>query len=135
MPEPLEALKRVPLLEGLKPRDLKRLAENMIPRHFEAGETAVVQGKSGIGFFIILEGTAVVDVGGDHVGRLGPGDYFGEMALIDGGARSATVTAESELECLVMTAWIFRPWAKERPDVTWAMLVTSIKRLREAEGG
>jgi CRP/FNR family transcriptional regulator, cyclic AMP receptor protein len=131
--EPLEALKRVPLLTGLKSRDLKRLVEDMKPRHFEAGETAVVQGKSGIGFFLILEGTAAVDVGGDEVRRLGPGDYFGEMALIDEGARTATVTAESELDCLGMTAWNFRPWAKERPDVTWAMLETSIKRLREAE--
>jgi CRP/FNR family transcriptional regulator, cyclic AMP receptor protein len=131
--EPLEALKRVPLLSGLKSRDLKRLAKIMSPRHFEAGETAVVQGKSGIGFFLILEGTAAVDVGGEDVRRLGPGDYFGEMALIDEGARTATVTAESELECLAMTAWNFKPWAEQRPEVTWAMLETTIKRLREAE--
>jgi CRP-like cAMP-binding protein len=132
--EPLAALERVPLLAGLKPRDLKRLAADMSRRSFKAGESAVVEGKSGVGFFLILEGTAAVSVGGEEVERLGPGDHFGEMALIDGGTRSATVTAVDELDCLTMTAWSFRPWAKANPEVAWAMLETLVARLRGAQG-
>jgi CRP-like cAMP-binding protein len=131
--EPVAALERVPLLAGVKPRDLKRLAGQMSPRHFDRGATAVVEGKTGVGFFIILEGTATVTVGEQEVRRLGPGDYFGEMALIDEHARSATVTANDELECLAITAWNFVPWAKHHPEVVWPMLETMVERLREAE--
>ena len=134
MVEPVAALERVPLLAGVKPRDLKRLARQMSPQHFHAGATAVVEGRTGVGFFIILEGTATVSVGDDDVRRLGPGDYFGEMALIDEHVRSATVTANDELECLAITAWSFIPWAKQHPEVAWPMLETVVARLREAEG-
>jgi len=64
----------------------------MSPRHFDAGATAVVEGKSGVGFFTILEGTAIVTVGDEEVRRLGPGDYFGERGLLDNAPRNATVT-------------------------------------------
>jgi CRP-like cAMP-binding protein len=127
------ALARVPLLSGIKKRELERLARSMQQRRFEAGTTAMVEGESGIGFFVIVDGQASVTVGDEEVRRLGPGDFFGEMALVTGAVRSATVKAESDLDCLGLTAWTFRPWAREHPDVLWAMLETVVRRLAEAE--
>jgi CRP-like cAMP-binding protein len=133
MIDPVVALARVPLLSGIKKRELGRLASSMQERRFPAGSTAMVEGESGIGFFLIVEGEASVTVGDQEVRRLGPGDFFGEMALVTGDARSATVTAESDLDCLGLTAWTFRPWAREHPDVLWSMLETVVRRLAEAE--
>lgn len=132
MPETVEALARVPLLAGLPQRELKQLAGSMRERTFRPGAAVMSEGEGGIGFFVILDGEARVSVRGRQVRTLRPGDHFGEIALIDGSARTATITAESELRCLAMTAWDFRPWVREHPDVAWALLQTLAARLREA---
>ena len=64
---------------------------------------------------------------------LGPGDYFGEMALIDDGARSADIVADTELRCYCMTAWSFRPFVRNHPDLAWALLEAMVGRVREAQ--
>ena len=76
----------------------------------------------GVGFFVIAEGTAAVTVAGSNVATIGPGDYFGELAMITEQARGATVTAETPLRCLVMAFWDFRKFAKDNPDVSWKLL-------------
>jgi CRP-like cAMP-binding protein len=93
----------------------------------------VVEGRQGVGFFLIVDGRAAVTVGGEVVNMLGPGDYFGEIALLRGNIRTATVTADTELRCLAMTAWQFKPWVAEHPQVSWALLETIAKRLGEAQ--
>lgn len=133
MPAPVEALQRVPLLSRLEPRDLKALASEMQERVFPAGAEITVAGQSGVGFFVIDEGTATVRVGDRQVGTLGPGDHFGEIALIDQGTRSANVTADGELRCFGMTAWVFRPFVRAHPDLAWALLESLAARLREAQ--
>src|SRR5215469_10776546 len=80
-----------------------------------------------------VEGRAAVSVRGRTVRALGPGDYFGEMALIDHSYRSAKVTAETELRCLLFVAWIFRPFALEHPESAWGLLEMMVRRVREAE--
>jgi CRP/FNR family cyclic AMP-dependent transcriptional regulator len=80
-----------------------------------------------------VEGQAAVSVHGRSARTLGPGDYFGEMALIDHSYRSATITAETELRCLMFTAWVFRPFALEHPEVAWALLELMVQRVRDAE--
>ena len=128
-----DELKGVPLLSCLSNRDLKRIAKEVSQSRFDAGTTIVREGKmSGVGFFIVAEGEAAVSVDGAEVTRLGPGDYFGELALISEDARTATVTALTRVRCLVIAFWDFRRFAKENPDVTW-MLLQHLARLLKGE--
>jgi CRP/FNR family transcriptional regulator, cyclic AMP receptor protein len=129
----VEIFGRVPLFAGLRESDLKKLTRQLTARRFRAGQTITTQGQSGIGFFVIEEGTATVEVEGEVVRTLGEGDYFGEVALIDSGPRSATITATTDLRCRGMTAWEFRPFVHEHPEVAWALMEYLVARLREAE--
>ena len=90
-------------------------------------------GKDGIGFFIISDGTASVVAGGQSRRTLKAGDYFGEIALIDQGTRTAQITADTDLHCFGLVAWDFRPFVQARPDVAWALLESLAARVREAE--
>jgi len=128
-----ETLAQVPLFSGVKPKDLKRLEKRMTERAFNEGDEITTEGKSGIGFFVIEHGNATVSVGGNIIRTLGPGEHFGEVALIDSGPRSATVVATTDLRCRGMSAWEFRPFVEEHPEVAWALLETLVGRLREAQ--
>jgi CRP/FNR family transcriptional regulator len=130
----VEVLARVPLLAGLERRDLERLARSFRERSFSEGDAITSEGEPGVGFFVIVEGSANVSVGGTPRGTLGAGDSFGEMALIDEGPRSATVVAATDMRCLALSAWEFRPFVEEHSSVAWALLVTLARRLRDAEG-
>jgi CRP-like cAMP-binding protein len=119
----VEALGRVPLLSGLDGKELKRLAEVFTERAFAAGDVVVRQGdERGIGFFVITEGTARVSANGKDLAVLGPGDHFGEIALIGDRVRTATVTADADLQTLVTTVWEFRAFVKDNPDTAWKLL-------------
>lgn len=119
----VEALSRVPLLSGLDSKELERLAGSFTERSFPAGTVIVKQGdERGIGFFVITNGTARVSSGSQSVAALGPGDHFGEVALIGDRVRTATVTAETNLETLVTSVWEFRGFVKNDPDVAWKLL-------------
>jgi CRP-like cAMP-binding protein len=118
-----EELARVRLFACLTPRQLKRLAKTVKQREYRPGIEVVKEGTmSGVGFFILAEGEASVTVDGQEVARLGPGDHFGELALISESERTATVTAVTRLRCLVIAFWDFRRFAKDNPDVSWALL-------------
>ena len=129
----VESLHEVPLFADLSRRDLKRVADSMKEKSFSDGQEVVAEGKSGVGFFVILEGSARVSQGGEDRVLLTAGDYFGEMALIDGDDRLASVHAEGELRCATMTTWSFRPFVKNHPDISWALLTALVKRVREAQ--
>jgi CRP/FNR family transcriptional regulator, cyclic AMP receptor protein len=130
---PVELLQRVPLFADFESRDLQRLARSFKQRTFESGSTVAGEGKTGAGFFVIESGEASVSVHGSERGKLGPGDYFGEIALIDEGARSATVTADSELRCWGLTSWEFRPLVEGNAAIAWKLVETMAKRLRAAQ--
>jgi CRP-like cAMP-binding protein len=127
----VEALRDVPLFADFSNRDLRRVADSMQELSFARGKEVVTEGKGGVGFFVILDGSARVTQHGEDRGLLGAGDYFGEMALIDGNDRVASVHAETELRCGVMSPWTFRPFVREHPDVAWSLLTALVKRLRE----
>jgi CRP/FNR family transcriptional regulator, cyclic AMP receptor protein len=129
----VESLRAIPLFSELSARDLKRLAASMSEKTYEPGQVVVSQGTGGVGFFVILDGRAKVSQDGEDRGTLGAGDYFGEMALIDGEDRAASVHAEGQLRCAAMTMWNFRPFVKENPDVAWALLNALAKRVRESQ--
>jgi CRP/FNR family cyclic AMP-dependent transcriptional regulator len=131
---PIELLEQVPLFQGLPHEDLERISRSFKQRRVAAGDHITSEGAGGAGFFIIGEGTASVDVHGESRGQLGPGDYFGEMALIDDQAlRTATVTAETDLVCYGLTPWEFRPLVETNAEIAWKLLQVMAKRLREAE--
>ena len=128
-----ELLRKVPLFADFDENDLKRLARSFKERTFDAGSTVAGEGKTGAGFFVIESGEASVSVRGDEHGKLGPGDYFGEIALIDDGARSATITADSDLHCYGLTSWEFRPLVESNASIAWKLLETMAQRLRAAQ--
>jgi CRP/FNR family cyclic AMP-dependent transcriptional regulator len=130
---PVEALRKVPLFPGLSDDDLERLARQMKERRFAEGAPVTTEGAGAAGFFVIVEGNATVSVGGEVRATLGPGDYFGEIALIDEGTRSATITAATDLLCYGLTVWEFKPFVEEHPEVAWALLQTLAQRLRDAQ--
>ena len=116
-------LARVPLFSDLNKRQLRKLASGFKERSFGPGRTVVREGQmDGVGFYVVSEGTASVSISGSTVATVGPGEYFGELAMLTGQARAATVTAETPLRCLVMAFWDFRRFAKENPDVCWKLL-------------
>jgi CRP-like cAMP-binding protein len=133
MSAPIETLRNVPLLVELDERELEQLAKQMHERRFPEGADVTSEGAGGAGFFVIAEGNADVTVAGEHRASIGPGDFFGEIALIDTGVRSASITAATELLCYGLTPWEFRPFVEEHPKVAWALLQTLAGRLREAQ--
>ena len=133
MAEMEDTLARVPLFSGIKPKELKKLSKRMTEREFNEGDEITREGESGIGFFVIEHGNASVSVHGNIVRTLGPGEHFGEVALIDSGPRSATIVASTDLRCRGMSAWEFRPFVEEHPEVAWSLLQTLVGRLRAAE--
>lgn len=132
MADVVDAIQNVPLFAGLQRKELERVADNLSVRTFSDGEAIATEGESGVGFFVIESGTATVSQGGETIRTLGPGDYFGEIALIDKGPRSATVIADGELRCHGMTAWEFRPLVQTHPEIAWPLLEALAARLRQA---
>jgi CRP/FNR family transcriptional regulator, cyclic AMP receptor protein len=130
---PVDLLQRVPLFADLGRRELEQVASSMKERRFEEGETLTVEGRGGVGFFVIEEGDARVSVHGDDRGKLGSGDYFGEIALISEGSRTATITAETPVKAWGMTMWDFRPLVEGNAQMSWKMLQAMAKQLHAAE--
>ena len=135
MPSVAEDLKRVPLFSGLNQRQLRQLAKDFLDRRIPAGAQLAKQGEmSGVAFFVIVEGEAAVIVDGTRVGTLGPGDHFGELAMISEGARTATVEAVTPMLCHTIQFWHFRAFAKKNPDVTWKLLQHVAALLLQEQG-
>jgi CRP-like cAMP-binding protein len=123
MSDTADLLAGVPLLSGLDRKQLEKLARDFSERTFPAGSVVVREGdQKGVGFFVVAEGEGVVTVGGKEVAKVGPGSYFGEVALISDRVRTATVTATTDLRCQVMTFWDFRAFVRGDAEVAWKML-------------
>ena len=133
MPAPPELIQQVPLFSDLDKKELQGLLSSMKERIFDEGDTIASEGQTGIGFFVIDEGEVSVSVQGKERATMKHGDYFGEVALIDDGARTATVTAATPLRCFGLTPWEFRPLVEGHADIAWKLLQTLAKRLRAAE--
>jgi CRP-like cAMP-binding protein len=132
VPNLIDELKRVPLFSDLSQRQLKRLARDFKEREYRSGTSMVRRGHmSGVDFFVIAEGEASVTVDGTEIDRLGPGDHFGEVALIGKQVRQATVTADGPTRCLVMTSWDFRRFVKGNPDASWKLLQYLVRVLTD----
>jgi CRP/FNR family transcriptional regulator, cyclic AMP receptor protein len=131
----VELLQHVPLFADVKPKELEKLTSSFKERTFAEGEDVATEGETGGGgrFYIIESGEAVVTVHGEERGRLGPGDYFGDIAMIDRGERTATIRAATEMTCYSLAFWDFRPLVESDARIAWPLLQAMAKRLRAAE--
>lgn len=131
---PPDVLRTVPLFAELGEAELAQVARLFKKRHFAAGETVTKEGSGGAAFFLIESGEAIVTVNGKPRPPLTAGDHFGEVALIDGKERSATITAASELDCYGLTYWDFQPLVQEKAAIAWGLLQAVTTMLRRAQG-
>lgn len=127
-------LMNVPLLSSCSKKDLSLLAGVVEEKHFPEGSQICQQGEASLGMHVVTHGAVRVDVGGRRRRRLGPGAFFGEIALFDGGRRSATVTAETAVTTLHIPAWSFKAVLKSRPELALKVLEKMAQRIRENEG-
>jgi len=126
----IDVLQRVPLFAGLERKELESIAASMRERTFPAGDTVTQEGAGGAGFFVVENGEAEVTVHGEPRGSIGPGDYFGEIALLTGSDRTATITASSDMLCWGMTPWDFRPLVESNSTIAWKLLTAMADKLR-----
>ena len=129
----ISKLGSVPIFEGLSKRELDAIYRVAKEIDFEPGHAILEEGSTGVGFHLILEGRADVVVGDRKRATLGPGDYFGEMSLLDGGPRSATVRTSTRVRTLALTSWAFLPLLDKTPSIAKKMLVELSRRLRALE--
>ena len=125
-----DVLKKVPLFAGLDKRELEQIASTMRERRFSAGATVTEEGAGGAGFFVVEEGQAEVLVEGETRGTIGAGDYFGEIALLTGSDRTATIKATSDMICWGMTPWDFRPLVESNSAIAWKLLTAMADKLK-----
>jgi Pyruvate phosphate dikinase, AMP/ATP-binding domain/Cyclic nucleotide-binding domain len=130
---PVDVLRNVRLFAELDRKEIAAVSALFKKRTFPKGEAVIKEGSGGAAFYIIESGEAAVTIGGELRATLGPGDYFGEVALIDEGPRIATVTAVDELACWGLTVWELRPLVQRNGVIGWKLLQTLAKNLREAE--
>ena len=126
----IDVLKNVPLFEDLSQRQLDAIARHADEAEVPAGRVLMKQGEVGQEMLVILEGGARVERNGKVVSHLGPGDVAGEMSLIDGKPRSATVIAEEPCRCLIMIRREFTPLLDSVPGLSNKLLITLCGRLR-----
>lgn len=127
-------LKDAKLLKGLPEGEVRAIEKQMKQVRHPAGHEIVMRGDGGVGFMIITEGTVAVKTVQGKTRKLGPGDSFGEMALLDQEGRSATITAETDVTMATIPEWNFKPFLKEHPEVAYRLLQTLSRRVRQAEG-
>jgi CRP-like cAMP-binding protein len=128
----VEHLGGVPIFEGCSKKELQTIARQVREISHDAGYVIATEGDPGAGLFVIADGEADVTIGGKKVNHLKAGDFFGEMALLDGGPRTATVTATTAITLYALTEWVFRGLLAEHPSIAMRTLETMASRLRGA---
>jgi CRP-like cAMP-binding protein len=125
-----EALAQVPLFASMSPRHLKRLAKQTLEYRYDAGQTFITQGEEGETLFVLLEGRARIVRNRRTVARVGPGGFVGEVSVLRGRPRTASVIAEADTRCIVLHRDALRRLLAEEPKAAWAMLGELAGRLR-----
>ena len=126
-------LKAEGFFQGVSPNELKKLGKSLREVRHPKGSEIIIRGKEGVGFMVIVSGEAEVTTYDGRHRTLGPGDHFGEMALLDMQGRSADITAKTDLVLAAVTEWGFKQFLADHPELTYRLLQTLSRRLREAE--
>jgi CRP/FNR family transcriptional regulator, cyclic AMP receptor protein len=126
-------IRRARLFEGLPDSEIRSIEKQMKTVKHPAGHEIVVRGEGGVGFMVITDGKVSVKTVQGRTRALGPGDSFGEMALLDQEGRSATITADTDVTLATIPEWNFKPFLKEHPEVAYRLLQTMSRRIRQAE--
>lgn len=128
-----QRLAEIDIFRGLTSKQMKRLAGQVREVRLEDGHTVATEGHGALGFHLILDGQATVSSGGVERRTLGPGDYFGEISLIDGKPRSATIVAKGPLHTAVIDNTTFQPLIDESPEFARSLLMVLCDRIRALE--
>jgi CRP/FNR family cyclic AMP-dependent transcriptional regulator len=126
-------VRQAKLFQGLPESELRSIEKQMKTVKHPAGHEIVVKGENGVGFMIILDGTVTVATIQGKSRKLGPGDSFGEMALLDQEGRSATIKADTDVSLAAIPEWNFKPFLKEHPEAAYRLLQVLSQRVRRAE--
>jgi len=126
-------LKKAPLFANTSERGLNSMLKSAVERTVNAGEKLVEQGETGAGFYLIIAGKADVIANGEKLASFGEGDFFGELAVIDGAPRTADVVATEETTCIVVSQWAMRGIISSHPEIALSMLEELARRLRETD--
>jgi CRP/FNR family cyclic AMP-dependent transcriptional regulator len=126
-------LEKASLWSGLDRKDLKFIVKLSKERKYESGDAIVKRGEGGVGFYMILEGSVEVRSDGTILSKLGPGQFFGEMSVIDNQPRSADVVAVEPAKCLILSAWSFNALISEHPKIALKILQEFVRRLRSTD--
>lgn len=126
-------LAEIDIFRGLSSRQLKKLAGQVREVRLDDGHQVSTEGRGALGFHLILDGHATVSSGGVERRTLGPGDYFGEISLIDGKPRSATIVATGPLHTAVIDNTTFQPLIDESPEFARSLLLVLCERIRALE--
>jgi CRP-like cAMP-binding protein len=127
-------VKEAKLFQGMPDSEMRSVEKQMKIVSHPAGHEIVLRGEGGVGFMVITDGTVSVETVTGKTRKLGPGDSFGEMALLDHEGRSATITADTDVTLATIPEWNFKPFLKEHPEVAYRLLQTLSRRVRQAEG-
>jgi CRP/FNR family transcriptional regulator, cyclic AMP receptor protein len=131
MPSARDTLSSIPLFSQLSGHQLRKILKSTSEDHYSQGDVIVREGGRSQSLFVILEGTATIARDGETLARPGPGEFFGEVSMIDQRPRSATVTADTDMRCLVLRQEVLREIVMSDPHVAWSLLQTLAGRLRE----
>jgi len=126
----VEMLQKTPLWSSLSENELKVIAKESEELKFDSGHVIVQKGATGVGFFLVVEGMVEVRSEGRVLSKLGPGQFFGEMSLLDDRPRSADVVAVEPCRCLGLTAWSFKGIVSQHPKIALKVMQELIRRLR-----
>ena len=127
-------LKSTKLFKDLPESEIKAIQRQLKLVQHSAGHEILVRGDGGVGFMVITDGTVTVNTADGKSHKLGPGDSFGEMALLDHEGRSATVKADTDVSLATIPEWSFKAFLEEHPEVAYRLLTVLSQRLRRAEG-
>ena len=129
----IDMLERSPLWSGIGKQDFKAIVKMAKQYKFESGDTIVKKGEEGTGFYLVLDGAVEIRSNGNTISRLGPGQFFGEMSVVDAQPRSADVVAVEPSRVLFLSAWSFKSLISERPRIAVKMLQEFVRRLRNTD--
>jgi CRP-like cAMP-binding protein len=129
-----EQLRRVPLFRGLSNDELQQLSQLVKEQSYKAGAPIVEEGQTGLGLYVIRSGRASVTKQGRTINHIGPNDFFGEIAVLGGGPRTASVIADEDTVCYTLASWEIKPLLNRNAGLTYKMLVEVVNRLRDDSG-